>query len=259
MQEGPSADLLSLIPTYVEPPPLDVNLWEISQRPTELEASVPRSSAQAQSSWSTTTGDVFSGGGVIRVGSITSGNVDVFNAPIRFIGNTFRLNGVLVSMNATVSTLKLYAFPAATNAVPTVYFAASNSNENVSAVKPTESDSETRLISLIDGAGATTILENESATTANSAVADAKYLLSRNQVQGEPLVFFGDDGILTLQWQRHEYGVALLFAGDGEVSIAFKKPGQRYAQNGIDLPIGSELPDLFKQSDLAIVRGSPVG
>jgi hypothetical protein len=62
---------------------------------------------------------------------------------------------------------------------------------------------------------------------------------------------FADDGILTLQWQRGQYGVALIFAGDGEVSIAFRKPGQLYAQNGLDIKITAGLPASFYE---ALVR-----
>jgi hypothetical protein len=58
---------------------------------------------------------------------------------------------------------------------------------------------------------------------------------------------FSEDGILALQWQRGEYGVALMFAGDGVASIAIRKPGQFYAENGIDVGIDDELPVQFAE------------
>ncbi len=70
-------------------------------------------------------------------------------------------------------------------------------------------------------------------------------MVERAKLNGQPLVMFADDGILTLQWQRGDHGLALIFAGDGEVSIAFKKPRQLYAQNGIEVKITEELPASF--------------
>lgn len=80
---------------------------------------------------------------------------------------------------------------------------------------------------------------------ADAAVRDAKQVVDHVKLRGEPRVMFADDGILTLQWQRGDCGVALLFAGDGEVSIAFKKPAQLYAQNGIDVKVTENLPSAF--------------
>jgi len=51
-----------------------------------------------------------------------------------------------------------------------------------------------------------------------------------------------------LQWQRGEFGVALIFAGDGEASIAFRRPGQFYAENGIEVAISQELPSKFSEA-----------
>jgi len=56
---------------------------------------------------------------------------------------------------------------------------------------------------------------------------------------------FSDDGILTLQWHRGDYGVALLFAGDGIASIAFSTPRQFYAENGIEMLVSEDFPIQF--------------
>jgi hypothetical protein len=104
-----------------------------------------------------------------------------------------------------------------------------------------------KLATEIDQALACAKIEPGARATAKAAAADAKYLVERNKLNGKPLVMFADDGILTLQWQRADYGVALLFAGDGEVSIAFRKPDQLYGQNGIDIKITEDLPGQFRE------------
>ena len=64
----------------------------------------------------------------------------------------------------------------------------------------------------------------------------------------EPRVMISDDGILTLQWQHNELGVALLFAGDGTVSIAFRSPGRFYAEGGIEVSVDEPLPAEFHEA-----------
>ena len=117
-----------------------------------------------------------------------------------------------------------------------------------------QQSSDSKLAGRIDAAQAAADVDITSLDAANSAASDAKTLLGRSTLDGEPLVMFSDDGILTLQWQRGHYGVALIFAGDGEASIAFSKPGQLYAQNGIDIKITDDLPASFHEA-LAKVLG----
>jgi hypothetical protein len=97
-------------------------------------------------------------------------------------------------------------------------------------------------------------IEEEHLATGNAAMADALEMIERAQIGGSPRVMFSDDGILTLQWKRGEFGVALIFAGDGEASIAFKRPGQLYAENGVDVAISQEPPSRFKEA-LAFILG----
>jgi hypothetical protein len=97
----------------------------------------------------------------------------------------------------------------------------------------------------IDAGRVTATIDRDARELADAAVRDAKRVVDHAKLRGEPRVMFADDGILTLQWQRGDYGVALLFAGDGEVSVAFKKPAQLYAQNGIDVKVTENLPSAF--------------
>jgi hypothetical protein len=88
-------------------------------------------------------------------------------------------------------------------------------------------------------------IDEENLGIANAAMADALVLIRRGKIDGAPRIMFSEDGILTLQWQRGEFGVALVFGGDGEASIAFRRPGQLYAENGIDVEISRQLPSKF--------------
>jgi len=105
-----------------------------------------------------------------------------------------------------------------------------------------------KLIDLITSKRAAAEIEQGSAGVANAAVNDAKMVFQRANVGGAPHVMFSEDGILSLQWQRGEFGVALIFAGDGTVSIAFSRPGQLYAENGIEIAVSEDLPAEFTEA-----------
>ena len=97
-------------------------------------------------------------------------------------------------------------------------------------------------------------LSSEGVATADSATRDAIIFVERNFLPENPNILFSDDGILALQWQSGDYGAALLFVGDGIASIALRKPGQYYAQNGIDIGIEDDLPAQFLEVLARIVR-----
>jgi hypothetical protein len=88
---------------------------------------------------------------------------------------------------------------------------------------------------------------------ADAATHDAMIMVRRVKLGGTPHILLSDDGILALQWQRGEYGVALLFAGDGVASISFRRPGKFYAENGIDVSIYDDLPADFNDAIAAIL------
>jgi hypothetical protein len=96
-------------------------------------------------------------------------------------------------------------------------------------------------------------VDADSEARADAAVMDAISLVQQRGLDGAPNVALSADGILSLQWQKDELGVALLFAGDGIVSIAFRRPGQLYAENGIDISVKEELPESFKTMLSAVV------
>jgi hypothetical protein len=96
-------------------------------------------------------------------------------------------------------------------------------------------------------------LSGADAKLADAATKDAVKLVRRAKLGGNPRIMFSDDGILTLQWQRGEYGLALIFAGDGTASIAFRRPDQFYAENGIEIAISDDLPAAFTEAMTAIL------
>ncbi len=111
----------------------------------------------------------------------------------------------------------------------------------------------TGLGGLIKAARSAATIDEDCITIADAAAADALSLVQRIDLPGSPQVSFSEDGILGLQWQRGEHGAALIFAGDGIVSIAFRRPGVYYAENGIEISISDELPAQFTEALTAIL------
>jgi hypothetical protein len=101
---------------------------------------------------------------------------------------------------------------------------------------------------------AITAIDPQCNSIADAAVQDALNTVRRNGPAGTPLVMFSEDGILSLQWDHEEYGVGLIFAGDGLASIVFRRPGQFYAENGIEVPAAGNLPQSFKDALAKILR-----
>jgi hypothetical protein len=86
-------------------------------------------------------------------------------------------------------------------------------------------------------------IDAENIALANAATSDALTLIQNSRLNVLPRVMFSEDGVLALQWQRGEYGVALIFAGNGVASVSFHRPGQFYAENGIEVGISEGLPN----------------
>jgi hypothetical protein len=118
---------------------------------------------------------------------------------------------------------------------------------------PPQRPSISHLAARISSERATAEIDSENLIMADGAAADAVKLVERAGLGGTPRVMFSDDGILTLQWQRGEYGVALIFAGDGAASIAFKNPGQLYAENGLEVSVSKDLPAQFNVALAALM------
>jgi hypothetical protein len=112
---------------------------------------------------------------------------------------------------------------------------------------------DSRLAELIAAERLIAKIDNGNLAIADAATHDAMIMVRRVKLGGTPHILLSDDGILALQWQRGEYGVALLFAGDGMASISFRRPGQFYAENGIDVPIYDYLPASFNEALAAIL------
>jgi hypothetical protein len=74
---------------------------------------------------------------------------------------------------------------------------------------------------------------------------DALELSRHTEIAGKPVMEFSSDGLLTIYWRRADRGVALIFAGDRQASIAFRRPGRLYSENGIEASVEGRLPEVF--------------
>jgi hypothetical protein len=110
------------------------------------------------------------------------------------------------------------------------------------------------LLSQIQAARLKAKVDPEFVRTADAAVADAANLLQANSFSHPPKLSISDEGILALQWQQDQQGVLLMLAGDGEASIAFWKPGQLYAENGVESPVTEKLPAIFYETLAAVFK-----
>jgi hypothetical protein len=111
---------------------------------------------------------------------------------------------------------------------------------------------ESKIVDLVIARRSAAEVEPENAGVADAAASDAVKLIERAKLNVVPKVTFSDDGLLSLQWQRGDRGVVLVLCGDGTVSIGFRRPGQYYAENGIELLVTDDLPPNYME-DLAAI------
>lgn len=157
--------------------------------------------------------------------------------------------------------LQATSFGSTSNSAVDLRLLGANSNlDRCLALTPAESVATSKIGAISPLAGLIAVersvaeIEPSHLIVADAAMNDALAVVNRANLDGSPNVMFSEDGILTLQWQRGEFGVALIFAGDGTASIAFRRPGQLYAQNGIDIAVSDDLPQAFNDA-LASVLG----
>lgn len=151
-----------------------------------------------------------------------------------------------VSLTAAARTLsESIATPFSESAKPTL--ANTASVLQVIGASPANRVAEPTLARLIRIALLTAEIDVEERASAAAAAEDAVVMVKRNGLSGAR-VMFSEDGILTLQWQHADRGAALVFAGDQMASIAFRHPGQLYAENGIEVGITDPLPKVFAEA-----------
>lgn len=96
-------------------------------------------------------------------------------------------------------------------------------------------------------------IDDEDVAAAARSVEEAIAFLRRNNLPGRPRVMMSDDGVLTLQWRNDTVGAALIFAGDGTVSVAVKNAEKSYSTSLKDLPLDAAVPVEFVDTVEAIV------
>jgi len=114
--------------------------------------------------------------------------------------------------------------------------------------------SDNPIVAQISSARDSADVEEDCESIANDAAKDAVTMVARNKLGSVPFISFSDDGILSLQWERNNSGVGLIFAGDGTASIVFRRPGQFYAENGIEVAVNDDLPQSFNDALADILR-----
>jgi len=80
---------------------------------------------------------------------------------------------------------------------------------------------------------------------ADAAAEEAIAMVSRLKLARKPVAMLSEDGFLTLQWQSEEQGAALIFAGDGTVSVAVSNSDRFYAESLIEIKVTDALPSTF--------------
>jgi hypothetical protein len=89
-------------------------------------------------------------------------------------------------------------------------------------------------------------IDGDAKATADQATTDAIQIVRRENLAGNPNLYFSEDGFLSLQWKNGDLGAALIFSGDAKVSIAIRKPGLFYSDNGTEIDVTENLSANFK-------------
>jgi hypothetical protein len=99
------------------------------------------------------------------------------------------------------------------------------------------------------------LVDDENLEGARCAARQAVSVIKLNKILKKPRVMMSDDGILTLQWRDEKIGAALIFSGDGTVSVALKNAQQLYSESTEDdRDITQLLPASFMQIIIALPR-----
>lgn len=169
---------------------------------------------------------------------------------------------ILIGAFLGVGHFALEASPTSTSDINTVWSYFDDAIRESTAIDTTDQEQDqtrhlatspsSKLASIINAERSRCCVDVENVGVADAAQRDAVELVQRWNLRGKPHVMFSDDGILTLQWEHGEYGVALIFAGDGLASIAFRRPGQLYAENGIEVAISDSVPKQFTDALAAV-------
>jgi hypothetical protein len=120
--------------------------------------------------------------------------------------------------------------PASVASQPVLYW-------NIASAQP-----RSLLMEAIQAERQSSFIDEDCIDAANAAAAQAKAVVQRENLGGHPRVMFSDDGILVLQWQKEAYGVALIFAGDGTVSVSRRGPGRLYSDNDLEMSVNESIP-----------------
>lgn len=91
-------------------------------------------------------------------------------------------------------------------------------------------------------------IDDDSKAFADAAVHDSLELVRRLNLSGADNIMISEDGIVSLQWRKGDHGAAMLFTGDGKVSVSLAAPGKLYSQQPIQTAVSGALPPSFMTS-----------
>lgn len=89
------------------------------------------------------------------------------------------------------------------------------------------------------------LIEEESLGFADVAVKEALAAIRKHNLGGAENIAFAEDGILSIQWRKIGIGAAIVFTGDGKVSVSIATPNKLYSQRPMRINVTEALPNDF--------------
>jgi hypothetical protein len=90
-----------------------------------------------------------------------------------------------------------------------------------------------------------TIIETDSLAFADTAVREALGAIRRHNLSGAENIAISEDGILSMQWRKIAAGAAMVFTGDGKISVSIATPSKLYSQRPSRINASDPLPRDF--------------
>lgn len=90
-------------------------------------------------------------------------------------------------------------------------------------------------------------LDDDSQKMAQRAISDASIVIASMEFTEMPWVGISDDGIVTVQWQRDDKGIAFFFSGDGIFDFSVKaSPTDHYSTDYVSQKVSNGVPGVFR-------------
>jgi hypothetical protein len=88
--------------------------------------------------------------------------------------------------------------------------------------------------------------ELEELEIAKKSKKEASAFISANLPHdANPKISLSDEGLVTLRWRRDDYGLLLVFAGDGLATYSIRPSGTQFSHQAKDISVQDRLPKEF--------------